>query len=206
MLKNGLCGGGGNCCGRPDGECLPPRSSTPCPKCSGDCAYWDQSTYTMAMASKPDIVTIMLGTNDAKGCNWDYSADGVQGKGDLFKNDGADMIAKFKALPSKPKVFVVLPPPLFPPWPYNMSAHAINVEFPVLQKKMAADSKADGLIDIWTPLKDINGLNATLGGILDGESLTCDGCHPKDAGLTIMASVIMKAITTAISQKELLTV
>jgi hypothetical protein len=62
----------------------------------------------------------MLGTNDAKGCNWDYSADGVQGKGDLFKNDGADMIAKFEALPSKPKVFVVLPPPLFPPWPYNM--------------------------------------------------------------------------------------
>ena len=72
----------------------------------------------MAMASKPDIVTIMLGTNDAKGCNWDYSPDGVQGKGDLWKTDGADMIAKFKALPSKPKVFVVLPPPLFPPWPY----------------------------------------------------------------------------------------
>ena len=67
----------------------------------------------------------MLGTNDAKGCNWDYTQDGVQGKGDLFKDDGADMIAKFKALPSKPKVFVVLPPPLFPPWPYNMSAHAI---------------------------------------------------------------------------------
>ena len=82
------------------------------------CSYWDQSTYKMAMASKPDIVTIMLGTNDAKGCNWDYSPDGVQGKGDLWKTDGADMIAKFKALPSKPKVFVVLPPPLFPPWPY----------------------------------------------------------------------------------------
>lgn len=77
------------------------------------------------MDSKPDIVTIMLGTNDAKGCNWDRTPDGVQGKGDLFQQDGLDMIAKFKALPSKPKVFVVLPPPLFPPWPYNMSEHAI---------------------------------------------------------------------------------
>jgi lysophospholipase L1-like esterase len=204
MLKKGLCGGGGNCCGPsrehplgPDGKCLPPQSTKPCPQCGGDCAYWDQSTYKLAMDSNPDIVTIMLGTNDAKGCNWDYSPDGVQGKGDLFRKDGADMIAKFKALPSKPKVFVVHPPPLFPPWPFNMSAHAINVEFMTLQKKMAEESGADGFIDIWTPLKNINGLNATLGGQLQGEPLTCDGCHPKDAGLTIMATEIMKAIKAA---------
>ena len=106
------------------------------------------------------------------------------------------MIAKFKALPSKPKVFVVSPPPLFPPWPYNMSAHAINVEFMPLQKEMAEG--AGGFIDIWTPLMKINGLNATLGGQLNGESLTCDGCHPKDAGLTIMAAAIMKAIKAAL--------
>ena len=180
--------------------CTDPRvnSKNLCPKCGGDCAYWDQPTYKTAMESKPDIVTIMLGTNDAKGCNWDRTPDGVQGRGDLFSADGLDMIAKFKALPSKPKVFVVLPPPLFPPWPYNMSAHAINVEFPVLQKKMAADGKADGFIDIWTPLVRVSGgLNATLGGNLSGEPLTCDGCHPKDAALTIMAATIMEAIKGA---------
>jgi hypothetical protein len=66
MLKKGLCGGGGNCCGPsrehplgPDGKCVPPQSTKLCPKCSGDCAYWDQSTYKMAMESKPDIVTIV---------------------------------------------------------------------------------------------------------------------------------------------------
>ena len=43
----------------------------------------------------------------------------------------------------------------------------------MLQKKMAADSKADGFIDIWTPLLKVSGgLNATLGGNLSGESLT----------------------------------
>eukprot|EP01048_Picozoa_sp_COSAG05_P021065 COSAG05_NODE_3765_length_1850_cov_1.398629_2_plen_138_part_00 len=62
--------------------------------------------------------------------------------------------------------------------------------------QLAADH-ADGFIDIWTPLMKINGLNATLGGNLSGESLTCDGCHPKDAGLTIMAATIMKAIKAA---------
>ena len=156
MLKKGLCGGGGNCCGLPPVNGVSPctdgriNSKNLCPKCSGDCAYWDQPTYHEAMASEPDIVTIMLGTNDAKGCNWDRTPDGVQGQGkirqsfplfsfahtqmisscgagDLFQNDYKDMIEKFRALPSKPKIYVVLPPPLFPPWPYNMSATAVSV-------------------------------------------------------------------------------
>lgn len=50
LLKKGLCGGGGNCCGLPPvngvSPCDDPRinSKSLCPKCSGDCAYWDQST------------------------------------------------------------------------------------------------------------------------------------------------------------------
>ena len=134
MLKKGLCGGGGNCCGLPPVNGVSPctdgriNSKNLCPKCSGDCAYWDQPTYQQAMTSKPDIVTIMLGTNDAKGCNWDRTPDGVQGKGDLFKNDYKDMIEKFRALPTKPKIYVVLPPPLFPPWPYNMSETAVSAD------------------------------------------------------------------------------
>ena len=81
-----------------------------------------------------------------------------------------------------------------------VSETAINVEFPKLQRKIAQENSVDGFIDVWTPLMTINGrsideaLNATLGGELKGESLTCDGCHPKDAGLTIMAETIAKAI------------
>ena len=49
-----------------------------------DCSYWDTDTYTAAMASTPDIVTIMLGTNDAKNFNWfnastgNYTADAIE--------------------------------------------------------------------------------------------------------------------------------
>ena len=103
------------------------------------------------------------------------------------------MIAKFKALPSKPKVFVVLPPPLYPPYPYNMSAHAINIEFPVLQREIA--KQADGLIDVWSALMALGGANTTYGPQLGGAPLTCDGCHPKDAGLTIIAQTIAERIT-----------
>ena len=68
-----------------------------------------------ATALRAAVVSLpRAGTNDAKGCNWDYKS-GVQGKGDLFKNDYAAMIAAFRALPTKPKIYVVLPPPLYPP-------------------------------------------------------------------------------------------
>ena len=66
----------------------------------------------------------------------------------------------------------------------------INSEFPKLQRQIATDNKV-GFIDIWTPLLKVSsGLNATFGGTVDGEPLTCDGCHPKDAGLTIIAQTI----------------
>lgn len=48
MLKQGLCG----------------------PPPSGDCSYWDTPTWPALLNSTPDIVTIMLGTNDAKTFNY----------------------------------------------------------------------------------------------------------------------------------------
>ena len=75
-----------------------------------------------------------------------------------------------------------------------MSAHAINIEFPQLQRLVATDNKADGFIDVWGALAALGSLNTTLGPAVDGIPLTCDGCHPKDAGLTIMAETIAKAI------------
>lgn len=176
MLKKGLCGAGGD----------------PVPPCSGDCAYWDQPTYHQAMTSSPDIVTIMLGTNDAKGCNFLGAPDGTPvGAGTLFEADYIDMITKFKALPTKPKVFVVLPPPLThppqdpsKPAPFNMSMHVVNEVYPVLQRQIATKAGADGVIDVWTAL---NGTSMD-------PHLTCDGCHPRDESLTIIANTIAKAI------------
>ena len=76
------------------------------------------------------------------------------------------MNVKFKALPSNPKVFVVLPPPLYPPYPYNMAAHAINIEFPVLQREIT--QQADGLIDVCSALMALGGTNITYGPQLRG--------------------------------------
>jgi hypothetical protein len=50
------------------------------------------------MASRPDIVTIMLGTNDAKDLNWGNYSVGE------FGTDYGELIAAVKALPTRPKV------------------------------------------------------------------------------------------------------
>ena len=43
---------------------------------------------------------------------------------------------------------------------YNMSFHAINEVFPVLQRQIAKDGGADGVIDVWGAL---NGTSCTTG-------------------------------------------
>ena len=80
MLTNGLCG--------------PPAGS--------NCSYVGTSTWPGALASDPDIVTIMLGTNDAKEFNWFGLQDNTP---DSYVIDYLSMIKTLKGLPSKPKVF-----------------------------------------------------------------------------------------------------
>lgn len=65
MLINGLCGASpGGSWRRP---CIPmPPSNVSI--CSGNCSYWSTQQFlnTTNPVSSPDIITIMLGTNDAK--------------------------------------------------------------------------------------------------------------------------------------------
>ena len=177
MLKKGLCGPGGE----------------PIPQCVGDCSYWHQDTFANALHSSPDIVTIMLGTNDAKYCNF-YSTErngSPKGLGVGYREAYHDMINMFRDLPTKPKIYVAIPPPLtHPPGhpdvspPFNMSSEVINGIYPILIRDIASDANVDGIIDTWS----------ALGGIDMNPDLTCDGCHPKDESFRIIAETFAEAI------------
>lgn len=71
----------------------------------GDLSYWDQPEYKSALTYQPDIVIIMLGTNDSKPQNW------IHGK--EFDDDYIKLIESFRSLKSKPKIWICNPPPAF---------------------------------------------------------------------------------------------
>lgn len=64
--------------------------------------YQNEGAFQQALASKADVVIIMLGTNDSKPYLW--------GKKNQFVADYKDLIRQFKALASGPIIFIAKPP------------------------------------------------------------------------------------------------
>jgi len=79
----------------------------------GDFPYWAEAAYRDAMAFKPDVVVIMLGTNDSKPQNWSHEAE--------FVGNYRELVTSFLQLPSHPRVFVCRPCPVPEPgnWGIN---------------------------------------------------------------------------------------
>ncbi len=72
---------------------------------NGDSPYWNEGSLTSAKQFEPNIVIILLGTNDSKPHNWTFGGD--------FYNDYISMINEFSSLESEPQIFVGSPPPAF---------------------------------------------------------------------------------------------
>ncbi len=137
----------------------------------GDYPYWKEEFFKEALAFKPQIVTICLGTNDSKPWNWKYKSD--------FFGDYVDMIRAFRSVNPNVQVFVCFPPPVFD------SRFGITDSIVHRQVVPLVDSvnEASGayLIDFYD--------NMT------GDSAYFfDGVHPDSAGDSIMARIVCDAI------------
>lgn len=138
----------------------------------GDYPYWNEPQFQEVKDFAPDILVIMLGTNDSKPQNWAHKAD--------FRQDYLDMIAEFKAhMPTDGKVYVVMPVPVTQD-NFGITADVMNNE----QRMMIIDivhSSGSEMIDLYTPL-------------MDRADLLPDGVHPNKEGLGIMAAAVARAI------------
>ena len=67
--------------------------------------YMNQTAFEEAKEFEPDIVVIMLGTNDAKPNNFRFIED--------FVGDYTKLVSEFQGLSSKPEIWIVTPPPIF---------------------------------------------------------------------------------------------
>ena len=67
---------------------------------------WDEDRFSQLLNDEPDIVTIMLGTND---CNHTNS-DAVRAN---YENDYREMIGLFQNMSSQPRIALCYPPPAY---------------------------------------------------------------------------------------------
>ncbi len=138
----------------------------------GDYPYWNEPQFQQVKDFAPDVLIIMLGTNDSKPQNWQYASE--------FRQDYLDMIAEFKkTMPVDGKVYVILPVPVTRV-NFGITPDVMNNEQRLMLIDIADESGSE-LIDLFSPFKG-------------KEDLLPDGVHPNTEGLGIMASVIARAI------------
>lgn len=131
--------------------------------------YWTTSRYREGKAFMPDIAIIMIGTNDALN-NFVWDPNSPENSNALFKRDYITLIEEYEALPSHPKIFIVLPMVSYQT--EGRQENLVNYIMPTL-REIAAD-KGMEVID----------MNAFTTGHADWFP---DGLHPNDGAYEIIA-------------------
>ena len=137
----------------------------------GDKPYWNESAFFEVSEFAPQAIILALGTNDSKPQNWKY--------GDEFADDLSAMLDHFAALPSHPKIWVCLPPPVYQTkWGIN-EATVIGQIIPLL--KQVAREKKVPTIDLHQALSD-------------RPQYFPDQIHPNATGAGMMAMTVFTAL------------
>ena len=140
---------------------------------SGDLPYMNEPYWQDALAFNPDIVFVMLGTNDSKSYNWPHKKD--------FEKDLKTMVAALKALPSQPKIYLCKPiPAVKDSW--TISEKVITEEIDPILEKVARKEKLAGVVDLHAPFEGQTDL------------MQEDGIHPNQAGVRKIAETIAKTV------------
>ncbi len=134
----------------------------------GDLPYMEQSAYNQALAWNPDVVVIMLGTNDSKSFNWIYK--------DEFVPDYCALIDSFAALSSRPDIWICKPVPAFK-LNFSITNEIIRDEIIPLIDGIVGQRDVR-VIDLYTPL-------------LGASEYFPDGIHPNAEGAGLMAEIIV---------------
>jgi MYXO-CTERM domain-containing protein len=132
----------------------------------GDNPYWKLAIFTQSDMFAPNIVVIMLGTNDSKPGNWVYESE--------FEGDYAEMIKHYRDLGAK--VYVAIPPPAV----NNPAFWQVDKVIPHI-RKVAADTAA--------PTIDVNAA------FVGKPQLFADDVHPNAAGAKVLADTVFAGIT-----------
>lgn len=139
---------------------------------NGDHPYWKTGAFKAATEWGPNVVVIKLGTNDSKPQNWKHK--------EQFAADLRALAEHFAGLPSKPKVYLCLPVPVYQErWGINEPVVKGEV-IPIILEV----AKAKGLptIDLYSALSG-------------RPEMFPDKIHPNAAGAALIAKTVHGALT-----------
>lgn len=134
---------------------------------NADHPYTAEKLYRQSLAFRPNLVLLMLGSNDTKAVNWNAEA---------YAYDLGELIESYRGMESHPQVFLLLPPPVFPfcgkvRWDIR-SEVLENEVLPICRR--VAEEKGVPIIDIHSAFAG-------------RKELFVDGCHPNARGARVIA-------------------
>jgi lysophospholipase L1-like esterase len=140
---------------------------------AGDKPYWKEARFRNVFAMEPHFITIKLGTNDTKPQNWNQAR---------FRTDLRAMVDTLAGMPSKPKIWLCLPAPI---WPNNFGINSTimqNEVIPVIRQ--VAVEKSLPVLDLNAPMQPF-------------QAYFSDGVHPNNAGLDSIAHWVYRVLRAA---------
>lgn len=144
---------------------------------NSESSYMNETALELAKQFQPNIVVIMLGTNDADLAFSDFEEEFILGY--------TELIILFQALNSEPKIWIVQPPPIFNSSTTLNNEVLVDRVIPNICK--IANQTGSQLIDAYTPL-------------INHPEYFIDGVHPKVSGAKIIANTVYSEIKTSMSE------
>jgi len=138
----------------------------------GNKPYQKQKQFSGALAYNPQVVIIMLGTNDTKPNNWKLK--------DQFVADYLDLLGHFSKLEAKPRIFVCYAVPVPGKGNFGINEAGVQEQRPMIAK--IAKQAEIGVIDMHAALAD------------RPETLP-DRVHPNTEGAGLMAKAAHAVLT-----------
>ncbi|MCL5877127.1 MAG: GDSL-type esterase/lipase family protein [Candidatus Bathyarchaeota archaeon] len=134
--------------------------------------YLSTRALSDALAFQPDIVVVMLGTNDAN-----YEIEQYMGN---FEGDYIRLIQKFQALPTKPRIWLAKPPHIYGEM-HGLSNQILEQQI-IPSIEHIADNSGFPLIDVYSALNSAR--------------FFFDGVHSNDCGARVIAQVVCRALSS----------
>ena len=142
----------------------------------GDVPYVESAPYKKSLTSKPDIVLLMLGTNDSKTYNWDAAS---------YEEGIRSLVQTYKGLDTNPTVYLMLSPYCYALdgsdiAEYQVQPKVVAGEISDIVKKVAKEEGVD-VIDLYSVT-------------VDKQERYRDGIHFDAEGYKIIADTIYNVI------------